>query len=351
MIALFIAGSIAFFASLFGTGFLARLLKRRGRSQPILEMNADNIVVPQHQHKSGTPTMGGIAVIGAAAVGYLLSHLREGVIFSNQTLVMFGGVAVMAGIGFVDDYIKVTKKRNRGVLWSLKGWITLACAFGIAAALLLTSDISTRLSFTRAQLPGWQMGPVVWVLWAGIIIFSTTNAVNVTDGLDGLAGGAAMLGFTAFAIIAFLGFRSHSLYPSIINPYDLAVFAVAFAGACAGFLWWNAPPARIFMGDVGALGLGSALALLALSTNTQLLLILICGINVVEIGSVALQMITFKLTKHRRRLFRMSPVHHHFEMAGWPETTVIIRFWLIAGIFVVIALGFFVADFTRLSGG
>jgi phospho-N-acetylmuramoyl-pentapeptide-transferase len=351
VIALFIAGALAFALSLFGTGFLERFMRGHGRSQPILELNAENIAVPQHQHKKGTPTMGGLAVIGAAAAGYLLAHIRRGVVFSNQTLIVFAGVVAMAAIGFVDDYIKVRKKRNKGVLWKLKGYITLAVAFGIAAALVAFTDIDTRLSLTRAALPGWQLGPVVWVLWAGLIIFATTNAVNVTDGLDGLAGGSAMLGFTAFGIIAFLAFRTPHVYGSVVNPYDLAVFAVAFAGACGGFLWWNAAPARIFMGDVGALGLGAALALLALTTNTQLLLPIIVGLNVMEIGSVALQMITFKATKGKRRLFRLSPVHHHFEMVGWPETTVIVRFWLISAIFVVLGIGIFVADFTHQVGG
>ncbi len=350
MIALLLAGSIAAAISLIGTGWLERVMRTRGRSQPILELNAANQRVPQHQHKAGTPTMGGIAVLVAATLAYLLTHLRKGVVFSNQTLVMLGGVLVMAMIGFVDDYIKVTKKRNRGVLWKLKGYITLLVSFGIAAALVLTSDIDTHLSLTRADLPGWQLGPVVWVIWAGTIIFCTANAVNVTDGLDGLAGGAAMFAFCAFAVIAFVGFRNHHLYPSIVNPYDLAVFAAAFAGACAGFLWWNAAPAKIFMGDVGALALGTALALLALATNTQLLLPLLCGLNVIEIGSVAVQMGVFKATKGRRRLFRLSPIHHHFEMAGWAETTVIIRFWLIAGFLVMCGLGLFIADFTNRAG-
>jgi phospho-N-acetylmuramoyl-pentapeptide-transferase len=351
MIALLIAGAIAFAVSLFGTGVLERFMRGHGRSQPILEMNAENIAVPQHQHKKGTPTMGGIAVIGAATLGYLLAHIRKGVVFSNQTLIIFAGVFLMAAIGFVDDYIKVRKKRNKGVLWKLKGYITLGVAFGIAAALVAFTDIDTRLSLTRAELPGWELGPVAWVLWAGLIIFATTNAVNVTDGLDGLAGGSAMLGFTAFAVIGFLAFRTPDVYGSVVNPYDLAVFAVAFAGACGGFLWWNAAPARIFMGDVGALGLGAALALLALATNTQLLLPVIVGLNVMEIGSVAIQMIVFKATKGKKRVFRLSPVHHHFEMVGWPETTVIIRFWLISGIFVVLGVGIFVADFTHQVGG
>jgi phospho-N-acetylmuramoyl-pentapeptide-transferase len=333
--------------SLIGTGWLERVLRFRGQSQPILEKNAANKFVPQHQHKAGTPTMGGLAVLAAATLGYLLSHVRKGVVFSNQTLVMFVGVLAMALIGFVDDYIKVRKKRNRGVLWKLKGYITLVLSFGIAAALVATSDIDTRLSFTRADLPGWYLGPVVWVIWAGVIIFCTANAVNVTDGLDGLAGGSAMFGFAAFAVIAFMGFRNHDLYPSLVNPYDLAVFAAAFAGACAGFLWWNAAPARIFMGDVGALAIGTALALLALATNTQLLLPILCGLNVLEIGSVAIQMGVFKATRGRKRVFRLSPIHHHFEMAGWAETTVIVRFWLIAGFFVVCGLGLFIADFTN----
>lgn len=350
MIALLLAGSIAAAISLIGTGWLERLMRTRGRSQPILELNAANQRVPQHQHKVGTPTMGGLAVLVAATLAYLLTHLRQGVVFSNQTLVMLGGVLVMAMIGFVDDYIKVTKKRNRGVLWKLKGYITLLVSFGIAAVLVLITDIDTHLSLTRADLPGWQLGPVLWVIWAGTIIFCTANAVNVTDGLDGLAGGAAMFAFCAFAVIAFVGFRNHHLYPSIVNPYDLAVFAAAFAGACAGFLWWNAAPAKIFMGDVGALALGTALALLALATNTQLLLPLLCGLNVIEIGSVAVQMGVFKATKGRRRLFRLSPIHHHFEMAGWAETTVIIRFWLIAGFLVMCGLGLFIADFTNRAG-
>jgi phospho-N-acetylmuramoyl-pentapeptide-transferase len=293
--------------------------------------------------------MGGLAVLAAAATGYLLSHIRKGVVFSNQTLVIFAGVLAMALVGFIDDYIKVRQKRNRGVLWKVKGYITLLLSFGVAAALLATSDIDTRLSFTRASLPGWQLGTVGWVLWAGVIIFATTNSVNVTDGLDGLAAGSAMFGFGAFAIIAFLEFRNPTVYTSVVNPYDLAVFAAAFAGACGGFLWFNAAPARIFMGDVGALGLGTALALLAITSDTQLLLVLICGINVMEAGSVAIQMGVFKASGRKKRLFRMSPIHHHFELVGWPETTVIIRFWLICGICVATALALFIGDFTKVT--
>ena len=189
------------------------------------------------------------------------------------------------------------------------------------------------------------------MIWAGLIIWATTNAVNVTDGLDGLAGGSALMGFGAFMIIGYWAFRNPEIYGAVVNPLDLAALAAAFAGACMGFLWFNAAPGRIIMGDVGALGLGSALALLALTMNTQLLLVLICGLNVMEAGSVALQMGVFKASGRKQRLFRMSPIHHHFELVGWPETTVIIRFWLIAAICVAAALGLFIGDFTRISSG
>lgn len=290
--------------------------------------------------------MGGLAIVGAALIGYLLSHLRRGVVFSDQTLVVIGGIVAMAGLGLVDDVKKVRARRNRGVYWKVKGVVSYIMSIVIAIALVMTTDIDTRISLTRSDLPGWELGSVGWVFWAGTIIFATANAVNVTDGLDGLAAGSATFGFAVFAGIAFWAFRSPSIYGDVVNPFDLAVLAAAFTGACAGFLWWNAAPARIFMGDVGALALGTALALLALTTNTHLLLVLVCAINVIEAGSVALQMLVFRATGRRRRLFRLSPIHHHFELAGWPETTVIIRFWLIAGASAAVAVGIFVADFT-----
>ena len=346
MIALLVAGALAAVVSLFGTRAVAALLGARGASQPILQQNAANAVVPPHQHKAGTPTMGGLAIVGAALVGYFVSHIRRGVVFSDQTLVVIGGIVVMAGLGLVDDVKKVRAKRNRGVYWKVKGLVSYAMAIGIATVLVTTTDIDTRISLTRAAVPGWDLGPVVWVLWAGTLIFATANAVNVTDGLDGLAAGSALFGFAVFAGISFAAFRSPTIYPDVVNPFDLAVLAASFVGACAGFLWWNAAPARIFMGDVGALALGTALALLALTTDTQLLLVLVCLINVIEAGSVALQMLVFRASGRRRRLFRLSPLHHHFELTGWPETTVIIRFWLIAGAGAAVAVGVFVADFT-----
>lgn len=347
MIAPLLAGGIALLLSIIGTALATQHLATRGRNQPILVMNAANLAVPPHAHKTGTPTMGGFVIVVAALAGYLISHVRRGVVFSDQTLIVVAGVIAMAAIGLTDDLIKVRTGHNRGVLWKTKGLITFGASSGIATLLVLTTEIDTRLSLTRGDLPGWELGKVGWVVWAGLLIFSTTNAVNVTDGLDGLASGSALLGFVAFTGIAYWGFRNPELYGTIVNPYDLSVFAAAFAGACAGFLWWNAAPATIFMGDEGALAIGSALALLALTTNTHLLLVLICGLNVLEIGSVALQMIVFRASGRRRRLFRLTPIHHHFEMVGWAETKIIVRFWLIAGLSVAIALAIYIADFTH----
>lgn len=347
MIALLLAAGVAFLISIFATRWMTRTLRARGQSQPILVVDEFNEVAPDHLHKSGTPTMGGLAIIAAAVIGYVVSHFRRGVVYSDQTLIMWGGVAATAAIGLVDDLIKVRSHRNRGVLWRHKGYLTFALALLIATALVTMTDIDTRISLTRAALPGWEIPTPLWVVWAAVIIFATTNAVNVTDGLDGLASGSALMGFLAFMAIAFLGFRNPAIYPDLVNPYDLAVFAAAFAGGCAGFLWWNAAPADIFMGDVGALALGSALALLALTTNTQLLLVLIGGIYVIEIGSVAIQMLVFRLSGRRRRLFLMSPLHHHFEIRRWPETKVIIRFWIVAGLCVAGALAVYIADFSH----
>ncbi len=347
MIAVMFAGATAMVVALFGSRGLITFFRNRGKGQPIL--GKEDHGPEHHQIKQGTPTMGGIAIIGAAFVGWLMAHLRQGLVFSTQALIMWIGILVMALMGFLDDYIKVKRSHNRGIFWKKKSYITLGLAMLIALWLALGTGISETISFTRATSPGWTVHWVVWVIWSGLIIWSTTNAVNVTDGLDGLAGGSALLGFLAFTIIAYWAFRNPAVYGAVVNPLDLAVLAAAFAGACGGFLWFNAAPARIFMGDVGALGIGAALSLLALGTNTQLLLLLICGINVMEAGSVAIQMGVFKASGRKKRLFRMSPIHHHFELLGWPETTVIIRFWLIAGICVASALAIFIADFTQLQ--
>lgn len=358
MIAVMLGGVVAMITSLVATRWLIRFFRTRGKGQPILGKEDHGPV--HHMPKQGTPTMGGLAIVVASFVGWVASHvisrgvLNRSLAFSTQALIVWVGILIMAGMGFLDDYIKVRKSHNRGIFWKQKSYVSLALSMGMAWWLVAATDISTTISLTRADFPGWHVPTAVYVVFAGLIIWATTNAVNVTDGLDGLAGGSALLGFLAFTVIAYWAFRYSDVeayrfaYGAVVNPLDLAVLASAFAGACGGFLWFNAAPARIFMGDVGALGIGASLAFLALTTNTQLLLVLICGINVMEAGSVAVQMGVFKASGRKRRLFKMSPIHHHFELSGWPETTVIIRFWLIAGICVATALAIFIGDFTRL---
>lgn len=344
MIAVLIAGAVATFVSLFGTRYLIVLFRSSGKGQPIL--GKEDHGPDHHMPKQGTPTMGGIAIVVAAFVGWVAAHVRD-LPFSDQAMIVWVGIFAMSFMGLLDDWIKVKKRHNRGIFWKQKNYITMLMSFGIAWWLVQETSISESISIVRAGDLGIELPSAVWVIWAGLIIWATTNAVNVTDGLDGLAGGSALMGFGAFMIIAYWGFRNPEIYGSIVNPLDMGVLAAGFAGACLGFLWWNAAPARIFMGDVGALAIGSALAFLALTLNTHLLLILICGINVMEAGSVAVQMGVFKASGRKRRLFRMSPIHHHFELTGWPETTVIIRFWLISAICVASALAIFIGDFTR----
>lgn len=344
MIAVLIAGAVAMLVSLAGARGLISFFVRLGKGQPILGAEDHG---PVHQMgKQGTPTMGGIAILLAAAVGWLAAHLRGGLPFSDQAAIIWLTVFVLAAIGFLDDYLKVKRQHNRGIFWKKKGWITFGITVLLLWLLASTTGVAETISFTRALSPGWSVPGPFFVLWTALMVWSTTNAVNVTDGLDGLAAGSALFGFLAFTIIAYWAFRNPKIY-DIVNPLDLAVLSAAFAGACAGFLWWNAAPAKIFMGDVGALGIGAALGMLAVTTNTHLMLPIICGINVIEAGSVAVQMGVFKASGRKKRLLKMSPIHHHFELSGWPETTVIIRFWIISGICVATAVAIFIADFTE----
>ena len=346
MIAVLIAGAVAMVLSLFGTRALISFFDRIGKGQPSLG-SADHGPV-HHMKKQGTATMGGIAIMLSAFIGWAAAHLRGGIALSDQAMIMWAICGVLSVIGFLDDYLKVHRAQNRGIFWKKKGYITFGLVVAMMTWLLLGTGVSETLSFTRFDFPGWQLSPVLWVVWTSLMVWATTNAVNVTDGLDGLAAGSALFGFLAFTVIAYWAFRNPDIY-NLVNPLDLAVFSAAMAGACGGFLWWNAAPARIFMGDVGALGIGAALGLLAVTTNTHMLLPLICALNVMEAGSVALQMGVFKASGRKKRLFRMSPIHHHFELLGWPETTVIIRFWILSGICVAVAVGMFIADFTRIA--
>jgi phospho-N-acetylmuramoyl-pentapeptide-transferase len=357
VIRLLIAAAIAFSLSALVTQLLIDFLKRSKIGQPIREDGPQG-----HQVKAGTPTMGGVGIVLGALGGYLLSDLiltlttdREGIITVSGLFVM-GAISLAGFVGFLDDWIKVTKERNLGLNARLKTLGLLGVAVLFAVLSIQFDLMPTEVGFARHGLFGIELGPIGWSIWAVALIYATSNAVNLTDGLDGLAAGSGIFSYAAFTLIGFWIFRQASdgdtfndIY-AVSHPLDLAVVAVAMLAACAGFLWFNAAPADIFMGDTGSLAIGTGLATLSLLTNTHLLLPIIGGIYVMETVSVILQVGTFKATGGKR-LFRMAPIHHHFELRGWAETKVIIRFWLIGGGLTLLALGIFYADYVNAVSG
>jgi phospho-N-acetylmuramoyl-pentapeptide-transferase len=226
----------------------------------------------------------------------------------------------------------------------LVGLFAVAAAFAVLAVDWVHT--STDLSFTRFSLPGWNLTSVGWILLAIFVIIAASNAVNLTDGLDGLAAGAGTFCFGVLAIIGYWQFRHYNIY-RIHAALDLGLVAVALVGACLGFLWWNAAPAKIIMGDTGSLAIGTGLGALCLLMNLDLLLVVLGGLFVAETASVILQVLSFRI--FGRRVFRMAPFHHHFELRGWPETTVIIRFWIVAGLCAMLGLGIFYGDFLKIA--
>jgi phospho-N-acetylmuramoyl-pentapeptide-transferase len=351
VIRLLIAAGIAFSLSALVTQLLIDVLTRSKIGQPIREDGPQG-----HMVKAGTPTMGGIGIVLGALGGYLLSDLilslsasRDAIITRSGLLVM-GAICAAGFVGFLDDLIKVSRERNLGLNAKLKTAGLLSVAVLFAVLTLNLTSVSTSLGFARHEFLGIDFGPWGWALWAVVLIYATSNSVNLTDGLDGLAAGSGIFSFAAFTLIGFWIFRQMSdgdtfndIY-SVPHALDLSVIAVAMTAACAGFLWFNAAPAEIFMGDTGSLAIGTGLATLALTTNTHLLLPIIGGIYVLETTSVMLQVVFFRGTGGRR-LFRMAPIHHHFELLGWAETKVIIRFWLIGGGLTLLALGVFYGDY------
>lgn len=337
MIPLLIAAGVSLLVSLVGTRYLIMWLTSHRVGQPIQEDGPQG-----HVTKAGTPTMGGVAIVAAATMGYGAAHVRSGLVFTRSGLIVMATIIGAGLVGALDDWIKVSRERNLGLSSRAKMIGLLVVAVGFAVAVLTLTDIHTTISFTRFDSPGWVLSPPVWGLWAVLLIAGTTNAVNLTDGLDGLAAGTSIFVFMAFVFMGFWAFRHPGVY-DVEHALDLAVIAAAMLGGVTGFLWWNANPARIFMGDTGALAIGAALAALALTTHTQLLLPVAGSLFVLETMSVILQVGRFKLTG--KRFFRMAPIHHHFELGGWPETTVIIRFWILAGLGTALALGLFYADF------
>ena len=341
------AGTISLIVSLFGTPFAIRLLRSRGYGQLIRDDGPTT-----HHTKRGTPTMGGAVILLAGILGYAAGNLVSAKGPTASGLLVLGLASSLGFVGFLDDFIKIRMQRNLGlrVRTKLLGQTMVAIAFGVLALQFPDRNGmhpgSTHISFVRDTTV--VLGAVGFVAWALVLVSSTSNGVNLTDGLDGLATGASTMVFAAFVIITFWQGRNDCVsklapgcYP-IRDPFDLAIVAAAFAGACAGFLWWNAAPARIFMGDTGSLALGGALAGMAIITRTELLLAVLGGLFVVITMSSIIQIGYFKMTQ--RRVFKMAPLQHHFELKGWAEVTIVIRFWILAGLAVALGLGVFYAE-------
>ena len=345
-----VAGAISLFLSFFGTPGLIKMLAKRGYGQIIRDDGPTT-----HHVKRGTPTMGGIILIFASFVGFFLSHLVTGVTISISALLILALVLGLGGVGFLDDWLKVSRKQSLGLSGKQKlfGQALIAAIFGIFATRFPDENNLTPMSLNLSAVrdTSLKLGAVVVVLWAIIMVLASSNGVNLTDGLDGLATGAAVMTFLAFVLIGVWEFGQSCTAGVLIasncyqvrDPLDLAVLAAAFAGGCTGFLWWNTAPAKIIMGDTGSLALGAAIAGFATTLRVELLLIPLGGLFVIVTMSVVIQTLYFKLSGGKR-VFRMAPLHHHFELKGWAEITVVIRFWIIAGLSVAGGLGLFYAQ-------
>ncbi|OJF13249.1 phospho-N-acetylmuramoyl-pentapeptide-transferase [Couchioplanes caeruleus] len=365
MRAVIVAAAVAFIISLFITPVAIRVFTALKAGQPIRAVGPAS-----HQGKQGTPTMGGVAFIVATVLAYVAGHIALTTLPSQQIaqvdptmtgLVLLGLFVFCGAVGFLDDFLKVRKRHSGGLSakGKLLGQLLVGGGLGVAALYVPSTNgqtvASEHISFIR-DISFLDVGKVGSVIVFVFVIMSMSNGVNLTDGLDGLATGASILVLGAYALIGFWQYRhwcGDTAYTGnycyeVRDPLEVALIASAAAGACVGFLWWNTSPARIFMGDTGALGLGGLIGGLAMATRTTLLSIIIGGLFVIITMSVVIQIISFKTTG--KRVFRMSPLQHHFELAGWSEVNIVVRFWIVAGICVAIGLGLFYSDFLRVMG-
>ena len=304
-----IAGMAAMLITIFLGPRFIEYLRLREFGQQIREEGPE-----EHHEKAGTPTMGGLIVFTAIAIPYLVLSDR-----SKASLAVFGVALGCAAIGFVDDFLKITRRRSLGLSarWKLLLQAGLALGLWYVAkhSVGLDSSLELRISHASLDIPDWLYPIVIFLVIAG-----SSNAVNLTDGLDGLAAGCCAIVLLAYTAITFITSGEH----------DLSLLSACLVGGCIGFLWFNAFPASIFMGDTGSLGMGGAIGAMAVMTQTEILLIITGGIFVIEALSVALQVATFKLL--RRRVLLMAPVHHHFELMAWSETKIMLRFWIVAAV-------------------
>lgn len=351
-----LAAALAGFVSLVGTPFLIKLLRRYGYSQAIRQ-STDNVKYPEHEGKVGTPSMGGLAIIGGVVIAYTGTHLA---VWQAPTASGLLALYLMIGLGCVgiaDDYLKIFKRRSTGIRARTKllGQAFVALTFAVMSLQFPDefgqTPASQAVSFIRDTPLVLPLG--LFLVWIWFLVTATTNGVNLTDGLDGLAAGAAVITFLAYLLMGVWQFNNQcaidTLDPcyTVRDPLDLAVFAAACAGAVFGFLWWNTSPAQIFMGDTGSLAIGGAIVALAIMSRTELLLLGLGGLFVLVTLSVIIQVGSFKLTG--KRVFRMAPLHHHFELKGWPEILIVVRFWLLHAIMVGLALALYYAEWVTAA--
>jgi phospho-N-acetylmuramoyl-pentapeptide-transferase len=328
------ASLTAFLISVILAPVIIKWLKRLSFGQNIRKEHVESLY-GLHKHKEGTPTMGGVLIIAAITVSTVL----WADITNIYILVTLASFLWLGGLGFADDYIKVVKKRNLGLtpMRKLAGQVLLGVLLGIF--IMKFTPIPPMLSIPFVKHLIFYLG-VFYVLFVILVLTSSTNAVNLTDGLDGLAIGCTIIAALTYSVLSYI--TGHFKLADYLNVFylsgsgELAVFCAAMVGAGLGFLWYNSFPATVFMGDTGSLALGGGIGVVAIFIKKELLLFLVGGIFVIEALSVVLQVIWFKATK--KRLFLMAPVHHHFQLLGWPESKITIRFWIVAIVMALFSL-------------
>ena len=350
MRSILLAGGIGMLGTLLGTRYAIRFLVSRGYGQFIRDDGPTS-----HHTKRGTPTMGGIVIIISVLLAYTIAHLATRTEPTASSMLALGLFTGLGLVGLADDWIKISKARSLG----LQAWakFSLQTAVAVTFAVLAfqfpdargITPASQMVSFLR-DLPWLELPLWAAVLWIVFLIAAWSNAANLTDGLDGLATGAGTLVFATYAFVNVWQYNQSCAWADagplcyeVRDPHDLAVVSMALAGACFGFLWWNASPEKIFMGDTGSLAIGGALAALSVLTRTELLMGVIASLFVIITMSVVLQVGWFKISGGKR-LFKMAPLQHHFELLGWAEVTITIRFWIICGLGAAAGLGLFYAE-------
>ena len=339
------AGALSILLSFILTPTLIRILAKRGVGQMIRDDGPKT-----HHVKRGTPTMGGIVLILSTIIAYFASHLFTGAGVTASALLVIALIVGLGLIGLLDDLLKIYRKQSLGLTAKQKLFGQAVFAAGFAYTGLQFEDESglapISMYFSGVRDTSIKLGMFLVILWVIFLVLGSSNGVNLTDGLDGLASGAAIMTFLSFIVIGVWEFGQSCAISNtaqcynVRDPLDIAVLSAALAGSCAGFLWWNAAPAKIFMGDVGSLALGGAISGIAIVLRVEALLALLGGLFVLITLSVIIQTGYFKLSGGKR-VFKMAPLQHHFELLGWGEVTIVIRFWILAGMSVAAGLGLF----------